>query len=54
VKRTCPTCRREAQKDGNKHFPFCCERCQLIDLGQWLAEDYKIPGEPAPEPGTDD
>jgi hypothetical protein len=48
----CPTCKREARKDGNKVFPFCSERCQLVDLGRWLSEDYRVPGEPAepPEP----
>jgi hypothetical protein len=23
-------------------FPFCSERCRLIDLGQWLNEDHRI------------
>jgi hypothetical protein len=43
---TCPTCRAVPTKDGNKAYPFCCERCQLIDLGRWLDERYRIPGEP--------
>lgn len=42
----CPTCRRAAAKDGNKLFPFCSERCHLIDLGRWLGEEYRIPDEP--------
>jgi endogenous inhibitor of DNA gyrase (YacG/DUF329 family) len=29
-----------------KHFPFCSERCQLIDLGRWLDEEFRI-SEPA-------
>jgi endogenous inhibitor of DNA gyrase (YacG/DUF329 family) len=24
-------------------FPFCSERCRLIDLGAWLDEDYRLP-----------
>jgi uncharacterized protein len=24
-------------------FPFCSERCRLIDLGRWLGENYRIP-----------
>jgi endogenous inhibitor of DNA gyrase (YacG/DUF329 family) len=24
-------------------FPFCGERCQLIDLGRWLDGKYQIP-----------
>ncbi len=23
-------------------YPFCSERCKLIDLGAWLDSDYKI------------
>jgi endogenous inhibitor of DNA gyrase (YacG/DUF329 family) len=23
--------------------PFCCEKCRLIDLGQWLNESYTVP-----------
>jgi len=23
-------------------FPFCSERCKLIDLGKWLSEDHRI------------
>lgn len=45
VRAKCPTCRKIAVKDGNKMFPFCSERCQLLDLGRWLDEDYKIPEE---------
>jgi endogenous inhibitor of DNA gyrase (YacG/DUF329 family) len=26
--------------------PFCCERCKLIDLGEWAMEEKRIPGEP--------
>ena len=25
-----------------KFFPFCSERCKLIDLGAWLDGDYRI------------
>jgi uncharacterized protein len=42
----CPTCRGVAHRDSNKVFPFCSERCQLADLGRWLAEEYRIPDEP--------
>ena len=46
---TCPTCRAEVVKDPtrpNKLFPFCSERCHLVDLGRWLGEEYRIPGPP--------
>ena len=42
----CPTCRGLSTKDGNKVYPFCCERCQLVDLGRWLGEEYRVPGDP--------
>ncbi|MGL5335465.1 MAG: DNA gyrase inhibitor YacG, partial [Enterovibrio sp.] len=29
----------------NPYRPFCCKRCQLIDLGQWANEENCIPGE---------
>lgn len=39
----CPTCRRETTDGGNPFRPFCSERCQLIDLDNWLSERYRIP-----------
>jgi len=27
-------------------FPFCSERCRLIDLGRWIDEAYAIPASP--------
>jgi len=42
----CPTCRTAVAR-GSEDFPFCSERCRLIDLGHWAAGDYAIPGEPA-------
>jgi endogenous inhibitor of DNA gyrase (YacG/DUF329 family) len=39
---TCPTCRGVADKNGNKLWPFCSERCHLVDLGRWLGEEYRI------------
>lgn len=27
-------------------YPFCSERCRLIDLGVWASGDYRVPGEP--------
>ncbi len=48
----CPVCRRPAAWAGNPARPFCSTRCQLVDLGRWLDETYRIPtapGEPAAE-----
>lgn len=44
MKRLCPTCKKPALKKGNPFFPFCSERCKLIDLGKWATEQYSIPG----------
>lgn len=27
---------------SNKFYPFCSERCKLIDLGAWSSEEYVI------------
>ena len=29
--------------------PFCSERCQQLDLGRWLNEEYSISRIPDPE-----
>jgi endogenous inhibitor of DNA gyrase (YacG/DUF329 family) len=39
----CPVCKREvAPRSQNASFPFCSDRCALIDLGRWLGGDYRI------------
>jgi endogenous inhibitor of DNA gyrase (YacG/DUF329 family) len=40
----CPICRAEVAWENNPHRPFCSERCQLIDLGAWVDERYRVPG----------
>ncbi len=50
----CPTCKRTALRAGNKLFPFCCERCQMADLGSWLLEEYRVPDLTTPVVGSDD
>ena len=46
----CPICKkpvreREDATEPNPHFPFCSDRCKLIDLGRWLEGKYQIPVE---------
>jgi endogenous inhibitor of DNA gyrase (YacG/DUF329 family) len=37
----CPTCRTVVtEKDEN--FPFCSDRCRVIDLGKWASGAYRI------------
>ena len=40
----CPICKIEVSWENNPYRPFCSERCQLIDLGAWTEERYRIPG----------
>jgi endogenous inhibitor of DNA gyrase (YacG/DUF329 family) len=48
----CPICDKRfeiAKLDDLPTFPFCSERCRLVDLGRWLDGDYAIPSaEPEP------
>ena len=49
--KSCPICRRvAAERSANPAFPFCSERCRLIDLGRWLGEEYRVP-DTTPPPG---
>jgi uncharacterized protein len=41
----CPICKKETDS-ANPDFPFCSERCRIIDLGNWASEKYVI-SEPA-------
>ena len=42
----CPVCRHPVPWTAEQEFkPFCCERCKLIDLGEWAMEEKRIPGE---------
>ena len=43
----CPICKKpvdgtERDKPGSA-YPFCSQRCKLIDLGRWLGGRYQIP-----------
>lgn len=42
----CPTCGKTVEWTPESRWrPFCSERCRLIDLGEWLQEEKRIPGE---------
>ena len=40
-KLNCPTCKKPV-KNTSPDFPFCSERCRVIDLGKWASGEYKI------------
>ncbi|MDP8980039.1 MAG: DNA gyrase inhibitor YacG [Acidobacteriota bacterium] len=37
----CPICKKTVER-GDEDFPFCSERCRLIDLGNWASEKYVV------------
>ena len=37
----CPSCRTLVLA-SDEHFPFCSDRCRLIDLGKWASGGYVI------------
>jgi hypothetical protein len=37
----CPTCRTLVLA-GGPDFPFCSDRCRVIDLGKWASGGYVI------------
>ncbi|HAU13315.1 MAG: DNA gyrase inhibitor YacG [Pseudomonadales bacterium] len=46
MKVKCPTCDKEIEYSTNNPYrPFCCERCKLIDLGEWASGERYIAGE---------
>ena len=42
----CPTCNAPVEwGPQSPNRPFCSERCKLIDLGAWAAEEHAIAGD---------
>ena len=41
IRLKCPTC-KQAVKAGTPDFPFCSERCRLLDLGKWADGGYVV------------
>jgi uncharacterized protein len=56
IRGRCPTCSKPyaiAAIADLPTFPFCTDRCRLIDLGRWIDGAYTIPGpEGSAQPGT--
>ena len=42
VRLLCPTCKKVEVHAGAPDFPFCGERCRLIDLGKWASGAYVV------------
>jgi endogenous inhibitor of DNA gyrase (YacG/DUF329 family) len=41
IKVSCPTCKKQV-KLSDPEFPFCSERCRLLDLGKWASGEYVV------------
>jgi uncharacterized protein len=43
----CPICKKLVDEATvgrlGSVYPFCSERCKLIDLGRWLGGKYQVP-----------
>ncbi|MGC2617535.1 MAG: DNA gyrase inhibitor YacG [Acidobacteriaceae bacterium] len=37
----CPIC-RTLVTSKDEYFPFCTDRCRVIDLGKWASGGYRI------------
>ena len=49
VERACPVCRKKFRVRRDKlqdrsvsFYPFCSQRCRMVDLGRWLDADYRL------------
>jgi endogenous inhibitor of DNA gyrase (YacG/DUF329 family) len=52
IRGRCPICQKAFEiraLDDLPSFPFCSERCRLIDLGRWADGSYVIPGTEPPK-----
>jgi endogenous inhibitor of DNA gyrase (YacG/DUF329 family) len=41
VKLRCPICKTSVKSTG-PDFPFCSDRCRILDLGKWASGGYVI------------
>jgi endogenous inhibitor of DNA gyrase (YacG/DUF329 family) len=45
VPHACSICGKPVPpRPANRSFPFCSDRCRLVDLAKWLGEEYRIAG----------
>ena len=56
IKGRCPTCSKPYAVQtlaDLPSFPFCSDRCRLIDLGRWIDGAFAIPGPEVSSAGTE-
>ena len=48
---SCSICGKRVDYEGPLPalYPFCRERCQMVDLGRWFSEQYAIDRDLTPE-----
>ncbi len=39
----CPKCKKKFNYYESDYRPFCSEKCQQVDLGNWFLEKYAVP-----------
>lgn len=60
IRGRCPTCSKSYEIDSIDKlpsFPFCSDRCRLVDLGRWIDGTYTVPEDvatPTPTPDQPD
>ncbi len=49
---TCPICKNAVpyEPPAPAVYPFCSERCKLVDLGHWFNERYALEERPEFDP----
>ena len=45
----CPKCELKFNYYSSEYRPFCCEKCKMVDLGNWFNEQYTLKGETSQE-----
>ena len=53
IRGRCPICSKTfelARLDDLPSFPFCSDRCRMVDLGRWIDGSYTIPDATPIEP----
>ena len=47
----CVICRTKVEYEGRlpAEYPFCSQRCRMVDLGLWFREAYSFDREATPE-----
>ena len=44
----CPSCKKPVASESET-FPFCSQRCKLLDLGNWLTGRYVVSSPLSPD-----